>query len=89
MRYQNTTKIDAGKFLFSYLGAAVRTEAAFLFVGLAHFSFMKRVLAGFLLSLSFCTALAALTTEEATAHGGRTNSQGCHKEKSSGTKHCH
>lgn len=33
--------------------------------------------------------LLAVASFNATAHGGRTNSQGCHNEKATGGYHCH
>lgn len=40
----------------------------------------------FLMALAI---LATVGTSMAMAHGGRTNSEGCHNETKTGTYHCH
>ncbi|AXP04305.1 YHYH domain-containing protein [Pseudomonas fluorescens] len=34
-------------------------------------------------------AVLAVASVSANAHGGRTDSQGCHNDKKAGTRHCH
>ncbi|WP_122317747.1 YHYH domain-containing protein [Pseudomonas cichorii] len=34
-------------------------------------------------------AFLAVTSLSAIAHGGRTDKQGCHNDKKTGTRHCH
>lgn len=34
-------------------------------------------------------AILAVASISAIAHGGRTDSQGCHNDKKAGTRHCH
>lgn len=37
----------------------------------------------------FLAAVLAATSVSVIAHGGRTDSQGCHNDKKAGTRHCH
>lgn len=34
-------------------------------------------------------AVLALTSVTASAHGGRTDKEGCHNDRKAGTRHCH
>jgi len=40
-------------------------------------------------TLSLCLLLFATALPSARAHGGRTNSEGCHNERATGGYHCH
>lgn len=44
---------------------------------------MKRILSLIILTTFTLTSITAY------AHGGRTDKNGCHKDKKSGTRHCH
>ena len=42
-----------------------------------------------IVTAALCAFGIIIYTVPANAHGGRTDSSGCHRERSSGTRHCH
>ncbi|WP_311064119.1 YHYH domain-containing protein [Halomonas sp. DWK9] len=55
---------------------------------------MKKVLvalmlAGALMAAGNVTAATSISSEDVAEHGGRTDSNGCHRDTKAGTRHCH